>query len=194
MFDTLKDYCRQTIPFTDKELELIEAYFEPKTLEKKELLLENGNSCNFIAFIVEGAIRHYHIKDGAEKTCDISLENTWVTDFQSFTNGSPCVLNLETVNKTTVLTIRRQNLSHLYQVCPKYETFGRIMAERVAQRATKIAMSLSSDRPEERFQKLIREQPGLLQRVPQKYLASLIGVSPESLSRIRRRILQKSKS
>jgi CRP-like cAMP-binding protein len=68
------------------------------------------------------------------------------------------------------------------------------MAEQVAQRATEIAMSLSSNKPEERFQNLIKEQPDLFQRVPQKYIANFLGFSPESLSRIKTRILQKQKS
>ena len=67
------------------------------------------------------------------------------------------------------------------------------MAEQVAMRATEIAMSLSSDKPEERFQNLIKKQPDLFQRVPQKYIANFLGVSPESLSRIRNRIFHKSK-
>ena len=68
------------------------------------------------------------------------------------------------------------------------------MAENVAQRATEIAMSLSSDKPEERFNNLIKKQPDLFQRIPQKYIANFLGISPESLSRIRNRIIGKQKS
>jgi CRP-like cAMP-binding protein len=87
----------------------------------------------------------------------------------------------------------KERTTNLYQECSKYETFGRMMAEQVAMRATNIAISLSSDKPEERFQNLLKKQPDLFQRVPQKYIANFLGVSPESLSRIRNRILQKSK-
>jgi len=95
---------------------------------------------------------------------------------------------------TSVFLIRKENLAKLYKECNKYETFGRLMAEQVAQRATEIAMSLSSDKPEERFQNLIKKQPDLFQRVPQKYIANFLGISPESLSRIQSRILAKRKS
>ncbi|MEQ9306930.1 MAG: hypothetical protein RJQ14_23645, partial [Marinoscillum sp.] len=68
----------------DAELGLIDNYFEDKSLKKGEYLLESNKVCDFIAFITKGAIRHFHIKDGVERTCDISFDNSWVTDFQSF--------------------------------------------------------------------------------------------------------------
>ena len=103
-------------------------------------------------------------------------------------------MNLQAMEDTIVFIIRKENLYKLYKECYKYETFGRIMAEQVAQRATEIAMSLSSDKPEERFQNLLKKQPDLFQRVPQKYIANFLGISPESLSRIRSRVLSKQKS
>lgn len=194
MYDSLKNYCKYFIPLTSGEMELIDDFFEIKELKKKEFLLQDGKICNFIAFIAEGSIRHFHIKNGVEKTCDISFEDSWVTDFQSFTHNTVCVMNLQAMEPATVFFIRKENLLNLYKACNKYETFGRLMAEQVAVRATEIAMSLSSDKPEERFVNLLNRQPDLFQRIPQKYIANFLGVSPESLSRIRNRILTKLKS
>ena len=194
MYDSLKNYCKYFIPLTIGELELIDDFFEIKELKKKEFLLQDGKICNFIAFIAEGSIRHFHIKNGVEKTCDISFKNSWVTDFQSFTHNTVCVMNLQAMEAATVFFIRKENLLNLYKAYNKYETFGRLMAEQVAVRATEIAMSLSSDKPEERFVNLLIRQPDLFQRFPQKYIANFLGVSPESLSRIRNRILTKLKS
>jgi CRP-like cAMP-binding protein len=194
MFKQLKTYCQQVVPLTEEELTLIDTHFESKQIKKKEFLLQNGFVCDFIAFIAEGSVRHFHVKDGIEKTCDISFENSWVTDFQSFTNGTPCIMNLQAMEDTWVFSIRRDKLYQLYKTCATYETFGRIMAEQVAQRATEIAMSLSSEKPEERFVNLIKKQPDLFQRIPQKYIANFLGIGPESLSRIRNRIIQKQKS
>jgi CRP-like cAMP-binding protein len=194
MHNQLKTYCQNVVPLSDAELGLIDVYFEMKILKKKAFLLQDNAVCNFIAFIAEGSIRHFHIKDGNEKTCDISFENNWVTDFQSFTSETIGKMNLQAMEETTVLFIQKQNLYKLYKECSKYETFGRIMAENVAQKATEIAMSLSSEKPEERFQNLISKQPDLFQRVPQKYIANFLGISPESLSRIRNRVFHKEKS
>ena len=81
MYDQLKTYCKSKVPLTDNELNLIDTYFETKNLKKKDFLLQDGKICNFICFIAKGTIRHFHIKDGIEKTCDISFANAWVTDF-----------------------------------------------------------------------------------------------------------------
>jgi CRP-like cAMP-binding protein len=194
MYDQLKLFCKATIPLSDEELSLIDTFFEIKRLRKKEFVLQDGKVCNFITFIAEGSIRHFHIKNGIEKTCDISFENAWVTDFQSFTNATASIINLQAMEETTVYFIRKEKLEKLYLQCPKYETFGRLMAEQVAQRATEIAMSLSSEKPEERFQNLLQKQPDLFQRISQKYIANFLGISPESLSRIRNRIFTKLKS
>jgi CRP-like cAMP-binding protein len=193
MYEKLKSDCKTKVSLTEDELKLIDIYFELKELKKKNFLLQDGHVCNFIAFIADGTIRHFHVKDGVEKTCDISFENSWVTDFQSFTHNTSCIMNLQAMEDTTVFFIRKENLMKLYSKCNKYETFGRLMAEHVAQRATEIAMSLSSDKPEERFLNLIKAQPDLFQRVAQKYIANFLGISPESLSRIRNRILKKTK-
>jgi CRP-like cAMP-binding protein len=194
MLDKLKEYCKRIVPLTDNELKLIDKYFEPTSFNKKDYLLTDGKICNFIAFISEGAIRHFHLKNGIEKTCDISFANSWVTDFQSFTSGTSCIMNLQALENTTAIVITKKNLIELYKECGKYETFGRLMAEQVAQRATEIAMSLSSDKPEERYLNLIKSHPDIFQRVQQKYIANFLGVSPESLSRIRKRIVKKRKS
>lgn len=193
-FVKLKKYCSQILPFTADELSLIDKFFEAQVINKKSFLLDGEQKCQFIAFIEHGSIRHFHIKNGEEKTCDISFDNAWVTDFKSFNNGTPSTMNLQAMEDTKVNVIRKEKLLALYKSSAKFETFGRLMAEQVAQRATDIAMSLSADKPEERYLNLVRNQPNLFQRVPQKYIANFLGISPESLSRIRNRVVTKLKS
>lgn len=192
-FSQLKMYFKSKVSFTEKELELIDEYFEVRWFRKKDFLLESGKICDFIGYIDKGIIRHFHIKEVVENTCDISFEEYWVTDLQSFVTNNHSVMNLQALEDTTVFVISKKNLPALYEMCCKYETFGRLVTEEVAQRATDIAMSLSADKPEERFIKLMKKQPALFQRVPQKHIANLLGIKPESLSRIRKRILNKSK-
>ena len=109
MFDTLKKFCKQTVPLTETELNLIDGYFEERPLKKKEFLLQDTTVCNFIGFIANGSIRHFHIKNGVEKTCDISFENAWVTDFQSFTDETVGKMNLQAMEDTTVFIIIKSN-------------------------------------------------------------------------------------
>ena len=194
MFDLLKTKITSYISLEPDELDLLDGYFEQRVLKRKEMLLGEGDVCKFIAFIDSGTIRHYHTKNGNEKTCDISFAGSWVTDFQSFNSGASGIMNLQAMETTEVSVISNKKLSELYARCPKYETYGRIMAEQVAQRATDIAMSLSSEKPEERFVNLLHTKPDIFQRVSQRYIANFLGISPESLSRIRARVMKKEKS
>lgn len=95
MFNKLKIYCKSIIALTEEELNLIDNFFEFKLVKKKDFLLQDGKVCDFIAFVEKVTIRHFHIKDGVEKTCDISFENAWATDFQSYNYGTVCINNLQ---------------------------------------------------------------------------------------------------
>ncbi len=190
----LKQYCQQFVSLNADELALIDSYFVTVSIQRHAFLLQEGHICDFIAFVNEGLIRHFHTKDGEERTCDFSFQNRFLTDFTSFTNRVPSIYSLQALQETTLLIIKKENLLRLYQECPKYETFGRLMAEGVAQRATEIAMSLSSQKPEERYKALLQNHPDLFQKVQQKYIANFLGISPESLSRIRRRVALQEKS
>ncbi len=189
MTESLKKYCQSfDLGFSEAELQLIDAYFEPQKVKRHDMILSDGKICKFIAFIVSGSVRHFHLRDGAEKTCDISFENQFVTDFKSFTYEVPGTMNLHALEDTEILVVKKEKLFELYKKCPKYETFGRLIAEQIAIRATEIAMSLSSDKPEMRYKTLLEKEPNLFQRVQQKYIANFLGIGPESLSRIRKRI------
>lgn len=194
MFEKLKHTFSQKLHFTEEELSLIEIYFHSQEISKKELLLENGEVCKFIAFVETGAIRHFHIQDGDEITCDFSFEGSWITDFQSFIQQTPSAMNFQAFENTTLCIVQKDLLFELYKICPKYETYARLVAEQIALYSTQIAMSLASKKPEERFLDLLQKKPELFQRVPQKYIANYLGIRPESLSRIIKRIQQKEKS
>ncbi len=194
MLEDLKNYCQSVLPFSPEELAHIDQYFKVKIFNKKDYLLTAGAPCQFLGFITKGAVRHFHIKDGNEKTCDLSFEQAWVTDFKSFNEGTISQMHLQAMAETTVCLIQKKDLMHLYASHQNFERFGRIMAEQVAQRATDIAMSLSSEKPEERVSNLMYTQPDLFQKIPQKYIANFLGINPESLSRIRKRIILKTKS
>lgn len=120
MYAPLKSYCQALVTLTPPELSLIDTHFERKTLKKKEFLLQNGKVCNFIAFIERGCVRHFHIKNDEQKTCDISFENCWVTDFGSFTHNTLCIMNLQAMETTTINIIKKENLYKLYKQCATY--------------------------------------------------------------------------
>jgi CRP-like cAMP-binding protein len=187
MIDNLLNYCSNFIQLTALDKKDIEFNFKPIQIKRKDFLLKEGLICDFVAYLNSGVIRHYHIKEGNEITCDITLSNNFITDFKSLTQGIPSNYNFQILKDAELLIIKKKDLFELYNVNKNIESFGRIMAEQVALRTIDIAMSLSSDKPEERVEKLIKQRPDLFQEVPQRYLANLLGISPESLSRIRAR-------
>ena len=192
MFDSLKRHFQQVLPFTEEELSAVDQYFTERIFAKKAMLLEAPQPCKYLFFIVKGCVRHFHTKnDGNEKTCDISLENQWTTAFMSFNSSCPSNLSLQALEETIVYRISKEELISLYAKHHNFETFGRLMAEQILQRATDTAMYLAADKPEERFQHLLRSRPELFLRVPQKYIANLLGISPESLSRLQKRMYTK---
>lgn len=163
-------------------------------MNKKDYILKKGEVCDFIGFLSKGCIRHFHIKYGNEITCDISFENSFVTEFNSFNTGSKSQIAFQALEDSKLLLISKKRLHELYEVNPKFEKLGRKIAERVAIRNTNIAMSLASDNPEKRYSNLLKEKPEIFQRIPQKYIANILGVKPESLSRIQKRVFSKLKS
>jgi len=173
MIENLLNYSSKFIQLTEFDKEAIELNFKPIKLKRKDFLLKEGVVCDFVAYLNSGVIRHYHVKDGNEITCDITLSNNFITDFKSLTQDIPSNYNFQILKEAELLIINKKDLFELYNVNKNIQSFGRIMAEQVALRTIDIAMSLSSDKPEERVEKLIKQRPDLFQEVPQRYLANL---------------------
>jgi len=187
MIDNLLNYCSKFTQLTALDKEAMGLNFKPIELKRRDFLLKAGMVCDFVAFLNAGVIRHYHLKNGTEITCDITLKNNFITDFKSFTQGTPTNYYFEILKDAQLFVIKKHDLLRLYAENRNIESVGRIMAEQVALRTIDVAMSLGSEKPAERVEKLIKHRPDLFQEVPQRYLANLLGISPESLSRIRAR-------
>jgi CRP-like cAMP-binding protein len=187
MYENLIKYCKSFVEIDEASEEDLQSNFLPKKINKKEFLLKEGKICNMVAYVDKGTMRIFHTIDGNELTCDIILENSFVTDFKSLNNGEASAINIQAIDDCDLLIIDKFDLIKLYDTNKHIERLGRIMAEKIAIRTIEIAASLSFDKPEMRFKKLLSTQPELFQKVPQKYLANILGISPESLSRIKAR-------
>jgi CRP-like cAMP-binding protein len=187
MHENLIKYCKSFVEIDEASEEDLQYNFLPKKINKKEFLLKEGKICNMVAYVDKGTMRIFHTIDGNELTCDIILENSFVTDFKSLNNGEASAINIQAIDDCDLLIIDKFDLIKLYDTNKHIERLGRVMAEKIAIRTIEIAASLSFDKPEMRFKKLLSTQPELFQKVPQKYLANILGISPESLSRIKAR-------
>jgi len=187
MHENLIKYCKSFVEIDEASEEDLQSNFLPQKINKKEFLLKEGKICNMVAYVDKGTMRIFHTIDGNELTCDIILENSFVTDFKSLNNGEASAINIQAIDDCDLLIIDKFDLIKLYDTNKHIGRLGRIMAEKIAIRTIEIAASLSFDKPEMRFKKLLSTQPELFQKVPQKYLANILGISPESLSRIKAR-------
>jgi CRP/FNR family transcriptional regulator, anaerobic regulatory protein len=160
-----------------------------KKLKRKELLLREGEVCRHAYFINTGCIRYFYTIEGEQHTMQFFFENGWYTDYESFLSGSPSRQNIEALEKCELLMLSREDLNQLYVEVPKFERFGRLVAENAFLGLHKRNIMLSNFKPEERYLQLLQERPKVMERIPQHYIASYLGIKPESLSRIRKRIV-----
>jgi len=174
-----------------EEVLAIENSFPMKTYSKGKFLLKSGQTAKDAYFVVEGCIRNFELADGEERTLDFYTENQSAADFNSLANSIPSSINLVCTEETTVAIINGTKEKELYQKFPRFETFCREgMEQMMGQQQAALAKFFKLN-PEERYQNLLQERPGLINRVPQYQLASYLGIKPETLSRVRKRIFEK---
>jgi CRP/FNR family transcriptional regulator, anaerobic regulatory protein len=161
---------------------------EVKLLGKKEYLLKQGEICNKITFINNGCLRAFYNVDGIENTVQFFFGDSWYTDYASFLTGNPAVENMQALEPTEVVQFKKADLYKYYELYPVFERVGRVMAENAFLSISKLNQMLTNEEPEERYLNLLKQRPEVVERIPQHYIASYLGIQPESLSRIRKRI------
>lgn len=186
------EYFSQFIPLSEEEESAIKESTQILTFEKGTVLLQEGQISRECYFILDGCMRKYHVKDGEEKTTNFYTEEQWVISLSSFMNGTPADHYFSCIEESTVVIGKQEPADDLYQRFPKFETISRSIVEKDFADQQKLMASYITDTPEQRYLNLMNNRPDLLQRVPQYQLASFIGVKPESLSRIRKRILDRN--
>lgn len=186
---------RQDVAITDTEADLILSYFKEKKHKRHTLLLRSGEVAHEAFFVLKGALHQFYIDEaGNERTCNFTFENDFVTDLESFSQQTKSPSSIKTLTEAICLSIRCVDLVALIKQSPAMAEFFRLLVERIAARSIKRTKSLLSFSPEKQFAELIEEQPEIFQRVPQRYIAQYLGIAPESLSRIKKRMMVSAKS
>lgn len=186
----LKNFLRQYHGFSDDELENITKHFKSHELKKGEFLLEKGQICTNIYFVSKGCVRLYYLNEGVETCVWFSFENNSAIELYSYLSQTPSDYYLECIEGGTVWEISKADINKLCIEHNSLHTFFRNFWEDVIVNLLKRLASLQRDSAEQRYLDLLND-PSYLQRIPQKYLASYIGITPTSLSRIRRNITSK---
>lgn len=179
----------EKVKISDQEFAQLDQFFKAQWVKKKKDLLRIGEVCKQIAFVNKGILRSYSIDDkGNEHVIQFALENYWIADLYSFLSQSPATLNIEALEDSQVFLISTQDLDRIYLSIPLMERFFRKLMERAYVAALQRVNSNLSQNAEERYLDLIQSHPSIIQRVPLVHIASYLGITPESLSRIRKKL------
>ncbi|HEY8916731.1 MAG TPA: Crp/Fnr family transcriptional regulator [Chitinophaga sp.] len=192
MFNQLDASVARFIQLTAEELELFHSLLQFKKIKKKQFLLQEGEVCDFEAYLLKGCCRSYYLdKEGTETILLFAVEDWWVSDLSSFSEQTPSNMFIETVEDCEMLLINYTNKMQLFEQVPKFEKFYRLLVQRSLGVLQKRFYASVSQTAEERYLAFMEKYPHIVQRVPQHQIARYIGVSPEFLSKVRSNMYKK---
>ena len=189
MNTNLKKFLNRFANFSESELEEITSKFERKVVKKNTYVLRQGNICKDFIFVDKGCLRLYYVKDGIEISVWFAFHPSSAIEVYSFISEMPSNYYLQAIEDSEVLYLPKTELKKIYQYQPKMQEMMRNFWEAVLLDLINRFTALETDSAEKRYLDLLNKQPDYLETIPQKYLASFIGVTPTSLSRIRKKIL-----
>jgi len=176
------------IDLHSKEKDCIRQLFKEKSIKKGGFFLADGQVCKHVGFIIKGLMRYYINHDGEDKTYAFAQENNFVCNNESFIPQIPSTKIIQALEDCEILQISYDDLQIFYRSIRHGERFGRLVIEQVFIQTLQELSSFYTDSPEHRYEKFIKKHPDLQQRISQYHIASYVGVKPQSLSRIRKRI------
>ncbi len=187
-YNLIKEDISKYVALSDEEFQYYFDLLRVKTFSRNENLHRSGEVCKQAYFIQSGCFRYYNLLDGEEQTGQFFFEGSWYSDYESFLFEKPSSQTIQALETTTVAILSKVALEKLYSRIPKFERFGRITAENAFMGLRKYTDSITHLSAEDRYKLLIKNRPKVIQRVPQQYIASYLGIRPQSLSRIRKNL------
>jgi CRP-like cAMP-binding protein len=194
MHETFFDYLKKfdTAPLSEDEKELLQQALVPSKLRKRQYLLQEGNQSRFFAFIVKGAMRQYTVDDkGNEHFVRLGVEGWWMGDRESWVMLSPSLYNVDAWEDTEMLLVNRDNTLRLIKQIPAFcEMIHQLDERNNIANQRRLTSSISAT-AEKRYTDFITCYPELLERFPQHIIASYLGITKDTLSRVKRQLMQK---
>lgn len=181
----MKHIIQQQISISDKLYTIFRQTAAAKSTTRNQLIFSAGKTNKKLLFLEQGLIRAYRLINGQEYTHYFFTENWFATDFKSYLTEQPSELYLEALTDVVYYEFDKTTLMKWYEQYPVFEKLGRIIAEQAYLKMAERSVDLQTAKLKERYQRLIESSPELFQQVPQKYIASYLGVAEQSLSRIK---------
>lgn len=191
MYDLFFKQFNQRVPLSADEQEQIRSFLMPKKLRKKQYLLQEGDVCKAIAFVEKGALREYSVDNGTEHIIQFALEGWTIADLFSFLTGEPATYNIDALEDSELILITKSAHEELLQKQPKYETYIRILITNAYVALQRRLTASITQSVEDRYVAFTETYPDIVQRVPQHMIASYMGLTPETLSRARKKMINR---
>ena len=185
----LRAHLQARVPLTDECFADFQPYLRPLSLNKRQHLLQAGEPCTHLAFVTRGCLRSYSLNaQGQEHTLQFAPEDWWVSDMYSLLTQQASTMNIDALEDSQLLLLAQADMETIYARFPVFERYFRLLMQSryvALQERVNAALSQSAS---EKYQHFLRKYPGIAQRVPQHFIASYLGITPESLSRVRRQL------
>ena len=188
-FSKLKTHLAETDFFNDEEFEKLISFFTVTTLKKKEFFNKQGNLCHHLAFVNSGCLRAFHTDDkGDEFTMYFAFLNWWVGDKTSFYSGTPSRFSVQALEDSEIFYADKTKWERALDEIPAFEKWYRVKTRKSYEATQQKIIDTQTETGEQKYLKLLKNAPDIIQRIPQHYIASYLGIKPQSLSRIRKNI------
>jgi CRP-like cAMP-binding protein len=192
MYELFFQKLNEKVAFSQEQQEVIRSYLTPKKIRKRQYLLQEGDVCKYIAFVEKGTLRSYTVDTkGVEHIFQFALEGWTIADLYSFLTGEPATYNIDALEDSELVLLTKTAQEEILKKVPEYETYMRLQLTGAYLAMQKRITSLISLPNDERYSNFMKIYPDIAQRVPQHMIASYMGLTPETLSRVRKKLTGK---
>ncbi|QES90249.1 Crp/Fnr family transcriptional regulator [Rhizosphaericola mali] len=192
MVEFFINYLKDKIDLSEEEVQIIVSVCKQKKLRKKQFLCQEGEIWHYNAFICRGLVKTFSISEnGIEHIINFAPENYWTGDRESLLNGTPTHLNIDAIEPTEVILIEKLDFEKICTQIPQLnQLVNKIIQKSFIVAQSRILANISFT-AEEKYQNFLQKYPHIVNRIPQHMIAAFIGVTPETLTRLRRSTLHK---
>jgi CRP/FNR family transcriptional regulator, anaerobic regulatory protein len=192
-FQIIREYIGRFVSMPENDLRIFLDCLEKKVVPKGGYLMEAGQTCDYVAFINKGLFRAFCLVKNEEVTNNFSFSGNFLTNYPSFLTRQPSKEYHQALEDAEVLLLSHEKMQMIYNTLPSWEKFGRLIAEFILIRISERNQSMLFLSAEEQYLDLMKTRPKVIANIPQHYIASYLGIQPESLSRIRKRLSESKK-